>query len=91
MKVLIGSLIVLSSLHAFATEDLATMKDTMTQSLDQRIANLQAAKSCVASATTPAALKACHQDLKSKQKSELERMKGLREQWKANRKAIKGQ
>lgn len=64
MKVLFFVLSLVLSSSVFAEADIATAKAEMTANLDQRIANLQEAKTCVANAAQREDMKKCHQGLK---------------------------
>ncbi len=55
--------------HHGGGKNFADVKAQAEANIDQRIANLQEAKTCISGAADKAALKACRQTLKSKQKS----------------------
>lgn len=70
---------------AFANHHEGTVEEQkarMSQKLDTRIADLQAAKTCVTAATTHDALKACHKELKAKREA-------AKAEWKSKRKEHK--
>jgi hypothetical protein len=89
MKFLLVALLSLSSLSVFAQEDFDKTKAMMSQHLDEKIADLQSAKTCVTNATGKDQLKACHEEMKAKKKAMHEKMKGMKENWKSERKAKK--
>lgn len=64
----------------------AEIKEKMTARLDSKISALQETKSCVSSAETHEALKACRQKMKEQHKAFKEDMKEKKEAFKAERK-----
>lgn len=96
MKVLAVALLVLSA-GTFADEvaDKAALfgdvKQAVLTNLDQRISNLQEAKTCVSAANDQAALKACKQKMMESQKALHAQMKGQREGFRAKRQGWKAQ
>ena len=94
MKFLLVLTLCLGSFGAFADEHMEgktfeEKKARMTQHLDERLAHVNEAKSCVAAATDEAGLKTCKekmkargQEMKGKWKEKKEEMK---EKWKAKK------
>jgi hypothetical protein len=70
MKLLMALSIALFAFGASA-DDLSSKKDMMNKHLDEKIAKIQEAKTCVSAATTEAAVHKCKETLKS----EMEMMK----------------
>ncbi len=83
MKFLLVAALCLGSLTSFADEHegkaFEEKKAKMSQHLDERLAHINEAKACVAAAADEAGLKACRAKMK-------EHRKGMKEQWKANKK-----
>jgi hypothetical protein len=67
--------------------NLEQVKQMQLAHMDKRIAIIQEGKTCVQSATTRDAVKACHQQMKQKREALKGEMKSTREQWKAQKKA----
>lgn len=71
-------------------EMLQKMKAEVTENLNQRIRNLETAKTCVQSAADAQALRTCHQQIKEEmkelQQATKERRKELREEMRKRRK-----
>jgi flagellar biosynthesis regulator FlaF len=92
MKILLIATLLIS--FAYAEEDkksdnIAQMKERASANIDQRIALLQAHKSCVQAASDREAMKACRKSNKEAMKKLHQENKGEREQFKEDRKAKK--
>ncbi len=85
MKFLLVLSLCLGSIGAFADNEpmegktFEEKKAKMTQHIDERLAHVNEAKSCVAATTDEAGLKACRGKMKAHGKE-------MRNQWKANKK-----
>lgn len=94
MRKLLVAIIVVGSVCAFADhheenmegKNFDEMKAKMSQHLDERIANLSEAKSCVSAATTKEALKDCHQKLKAEREQMKAEWQKKKAEWKASKK-----
>lgn len=71
--------------------NLEQVKQMTLAHMDKRIAIIQEGKTCVQSATTREALKACHQQMKEKRKALKSESQAARQQWKAQKKANRQQ
>ncbi len=90
MKFILAFALASFSAISFAQEaSFEELKTMMTQKIDTRIGDLNAAKACVSAATTKEALKTCHKELKAKREAAKEAYKDKKEEWKAKRKAGK--
>lgn len=98
MKFLLVLTLCLGSVGAFADEHMEgktfeEKKARFTQHLDERLAHVNEAKSCVAAATDEAGLKACKEkmrahgkEMRNQWKAKKEEMKAKKEETKANKK-----
>ncbi len=90
MKFLLMAVLCLGSLSSFADEHegktFEEKKAKMTQHLDERLAHINEAKSCVSGASDEAALKGCREKMKEHGKEMKESWKAKKEEWKANKK-----
>ncbi|MCM2281724.1 MAG: hypothetical protein NDI61_07745 [Bdellovibrionaceae bacterium] len=99
MKVLaFAAALIFSSSLAFAEETAAPaadmfneMKTSFLSMLDERITNLNEAKTCVSSATNREEMKKCHSALKQDRMEMLEKMKAAREERRERRKEMREQ
>ena len=92
MKMLIILVLAIASFGVLGNEEakkqtLDEVKIQIMSSLDERLANLQAAKNCVTAATSREQIKACRKTLTENQKKVRDAGKAWRENFKADKKA----
>ncbi len=84
MKLLIGSLMVLTAFAAHAEGSLSEMKRMANDHMTQKMSSMQTAKSCIESAQTKEAFKACkydmHEDMKMQKMEMMEHKKNKTEE-----------